>query len=195
MTNINWDDSPLHFQPQTLGPAAHGIPLPVYGNYGGVNWSAGQVGGHTPDNPDLSNPLEAPKDDLDLLYHAHDLVYQQYEDGIITDQTQLREADVDLILSTAELTFTDPGATDPVAPNYDPEAGIYSGFATLALVGQLAATGYLQTLSPVEQFAIAEATQEALVNLEAGLAAEPSEGRSLHGALHVFEAQYLDLLV
>jgi hypothetical protein len=41
---------------------------------------------------------------------------------------------------------------------------------------------------------IAEATQEAVVNLQAGLAEIPGEAKSVHGAFHVFEHQYLDLL-
>ena len=34
-----------------------------------------------------------------------------------------------------------------------------------------------------------------MVNLEAGLAEVPAEAKSLHGVFHVFEHQYLDLLL
>jgi hypothetical protein len=186
--NINWE-STLHFHPKTLGNAEKGIPLPTYGNYGGVNYSAGEVGGITPDpdNPPASAP-EA-KDDLDALFWDHDFVYQQFEDqapGV--DEGTLRTADVTLIKGISALTFTDPGDLA-----YDPEAGIYAGFATLAIAGQLAASGSLDDFSLGDQLAVAFAVQEAIVNLESGLAAAPNEGRSLLGAFHVFEAKYLDL--
>jgi hypothetical protein len=87
------------------------------------------------------------------------------------------------------LTFTDPGDA-----HYDPEAGLYEGFATLGVVAQLAAGGVLQHLPLPDQLSIAEATREAVVNLEAGLAEVPAEATSLQGAFHVFEHQYLDLL-
>ena len=87
------------------------------------------------------------------------------------------------------LTYTDPGDV-----HYDAEAGLYEGVGTLGVVAQLAAGGVLQHLPLSDQFLIAEATQEAVVNLEAGLAEAPAEAKSLHGAFHVFEHQYLDFL-
>ena len=91
-------------------------------------------------------------------------------------------------LSNMYEMFTDPGD-----PNYDPEAGLYEGFATLGIVAQLAAG---PEISPSQdQILIAAATQEAIVNFEAGLAEVPGEAKSLHGALHVFEHQYLDFLL
>jgi len=38
-------------------------------------------------------------------------------------------------------------------------------------------------------------TQEAVVNFEAGLEAAPSEGRTLHAALPLFEHHFADLFV
>jgi hypothetical protein len=65
---------------------------------------------------------------------------------------------------------------------------LYEGFATLGILGQLAAGG---VLLPDENAIV----HEAIVNFEAGLAAVPGEARSLHGAFQVFEHQYLDLLL
>jgi hypothetical protein len=171
--NINWEDSTLRFDPNSPDPfATHGLPLPVYGNYGGPNWSAGQVGGTiTPTSP-------LPVDDLDQLFYQHDLVYQNSQDPLTR-----AFADVQLVEDMRALTFTDAGD-----PNYDPEAGLYEGFATLGVLAQLAAGGVLLP----DQNAI---VQEAVVNFEAGLAAVPGEAKSLHGAFQVFEHQYLDFLL
>jgi len=180
MSNINWIDSTLRFDPKSADPfATHGIPLPVYGLYGGPNWSAGQIGGTvTPTSP-------AGLDPLDALFKTHDLVYQTTQDPLAR-----ATADVQLVENMYALTFTDPGD-----PNYDPEAGLYEGFATLGIVAQLAAGGFLQNLPLQDQILIAAATQEAIVNFEAGLAEVPGGAKSLHGALHVFEHQYLDFLL
>jgi hypothetical protein len=186
---INWEDSTLRFDPISPDPlAAHGIPLPVYGNYGGPNWSAGQVGGTITGDP-LIDP--APVDALDTLFFAHDFIYQTHPNPQTNpaDLVARIGADIVLVESMHNLTFTDPGA-----PNYDPEAGLYEGLATLGIVGQLAAEGVLQNLPPADQLQIAAATQEAIVNFEAGLVAVPGEAKSLHGVFHVFEHQFLDLL-
>jgi hypothetical protein len=86
------------------------------------------------------------------------------------------------------LTYTDPGDA-----HYDPEAGLYEGLATLGIVAQLTAGGVLPHLAPADQLLIAEATREAVVNIEAGLAAIPGEAKSVHGAFHLFEHRFLDL--
>jgi hypothetical protein len=182
---IDWEPN-LHFDPHSPEPfATHGIPIPVYGNYGGPDYTAGVLEGTTPETPD-----PAPVDALDALFYQHDLVYQHFRDGVITNPALLVAADVHLVESMYALTYTDPGD-----PNYDPEAGLYEGFSTLGLVGQLAAEGALQQLPPADQLIIAAAAQEALVNLEAGLAAIPGEAKSLHGAFHVFEHKFLNALV
>ena len=170
---INWEDSTLRFDPVSPDPfVAHGIPLPVYGNYGGPNWSAGEVGGTITAN---SPP---PKDQLDADFYAHDLTYQSSTDPLVR-----AGADMLLVQQMHDLTYTDPGQ-----PNYDPEAGLYEGVATLAFLLQLAAGG----APPLpDQNNI---VQEAIANVEAGLAAVPGEAKSLHGAFHVFEHQYLDFL-
>ena len=76
-------------------------------------------------------------DPLDALFKTHDLVYQTTQDPLAR-----ATADVQLVENMYALTFTDLGD-----PNYDPEAGRYEGFATLGIVAQLAAGGFL-TKSP-----------------------------------------------
>jgi len=181
--DINWYAPPeVRFDPNTGDPlATHGIPLPTYGNYGGPHYSAGTIGGTTPEAIDPSVPGQVPVDALDQLSYQHDLVYQHYADGLV-QATALPVADVQFVESMAQLTFTDP------------EAQLYEGFATLAIVGGLAKSGYLETLSFSDLSLVAAATQGAIVNFEAGLTAVPSEARSLHGALHVFESRISDFL-
>lgn len=180
--HIDWKDSTLRFDPNSADPfATHGIPLPVYGNYGGPNWSAGQVGGTITGNPLIDPP---PVDDLDTLFYTHDFVYQTHPNPQTNpaDLAARIGADMALVQNMQLLTFTDPGQ-----PNYDPEAGLYEGLATLAILGQLAA---FDIHLPNEQGLV----QEAITNFEAGLAAVPGEAKSLHGALHVFEHRFLSLL-
>ena len=181
--NINWTDSTQRFDPNSPDPfATHGIPLPVYGNYGGPNWSAGQVDGKITGNP-LIDP--APVDDLDQLFFTHDFAYQGHPDPIHNpgDLVARIQADIALVQGMHNLTFTDPGQ-----PNYDPEAGLYEGLSTLGILGQLAAFGIHL---PNQQ----DLVQEAVVNFEAGLEAVPGEAKSLHGAFHMFEHQFLDFLL
>jgi hypothetical protein len=171
--NIDWKDATLRFDPNSPDPfATHGIPLPVYGNYGGPNWSAGQVGGvitQTSADP-------PPVDDLDELFYAHDFVYQTHPNpGDPNDLAVRIQADIVLVESMHDLTFTDP------------EVGLYEGFATLGILLQLAAFN----IEVPDQQNIVE---DAIANVNAGLAAVPGEAKSLHGAFHVFEHQYLDLL-
>ena len=97
---INWEDSTLRFDPVSPDPfVAHGIPLPVYGNYGGPNWSAGEVGGTITAN---SPP---PKDQLDADFYAHDLTYQSSTDPLVR-----AGADMLLVQQMHDLTYTDPAS-------------------------------------------------------------------------------------
>jgi hypothetical protein len=178
--HLNWE-AISHFDPNSPDPfATHGIPLPNYGNYGGANYSAGQIGGHITGTS--ADP--PPVDQLDALFYQHDLVYQ-----ISTNPLVRAAADVQLIESMHALTYTDPGDT-----HYDPEAGLYEGLATLGLVAQLTAGGVLPHLPASDQVLIAAATREAVVNIEAGLAVIPGEAKSVHGAFHLFEHRFLDKL-
>ena len=141
--NINWEPN-LFFDPTSLDPfASHGIPIPTYGNYGGPGYTAGTFGGTTPNPP----PNPPPVDQLDGLFYQHDLVFQQFQDGVITDPAALVQASVQLVFDMSALTYTDPGS-----PNYDPAAGLYEGLGTLAVVSQLLVdTGAFPTLPPPVQ--------------------------------------------
>ena len=91
--NINWEPN-LFFDPTSLDPfASHGIPIPTYGNYGGPGYTAGTLGGTTPNPP----PNPPPVDQLDGLFYQHDLVFQQFQDGVITDPAALVQASVQLV--------------------------------------------------------------------------------------------------
>ena len=182
---INWDD--VIFLDPTTGTdpfATSGIPIPTYGNYGGPGYTAGTLGGTTPDAPS-----PAPADALDALFYQHDLVFQKVNDGVLPPTVAIA-ATVDLILKMSALTYTDPGS-----PDYDPAAGLYEGLATLGLVSQvLVSTNAWNFLDAETQGAIAAATQEAVTNFEAGLAAIPGEAGSLHGAFNVFEHKFASSL-
>jgi hypothetical protein len=111
------------------GARSYGIPLPTYGNYGGPNYSAGEVGGKIT----LTSADPPPVDPLDALFYQHDFVYQSS-----TSPLDRAAADVQLVESMHALTYTDPGDA-----HYDPEAGLFEGFATLGTVAGLAAGGVL----------------------------------------------------
>jgi len=189
---IDWDVT-IRFDPNSVLPSTqHGIPVPSYGNYGGPNYSAGEEGGRTPEFGTADYLAHPPKDDLDQLFYAHDLVYQHLTDGTATI-LQTFDADAKLLEGMYTLTQKEPA----LFAN-DPEALLYEGFATLGILGKIETTpgesGYLQaTLPPTEQQLFAAA---AIHNFETGLAEAPgNEARSLHGALHVFETHFGDLLL
>jgi len=179
---INWDESVLHFNPQTIEPAENGIPLPVYGNYGGPLWTAGEVGGTTPPLPANGDPFSVdpqPVDKLDAAFYLHDLAYN-VNPGASADN------DFALLQTIDSLQFTDPNAS-----NYggDAEASLYAVSASLALIGRLVFTpGALNQLDDAEVSALPRFTVDAVQNFEAGLAAVPDEGRT---AQHAFEANYV----
>jgi len=77
----------------------------------------------------------------------------------------------------------------------DPEDSIYAGFSTLAIVGNLALHSDLDLLLDLLGAELPLVIANAIENLETGFAEEPSEGRSLHGAVHVFEKHFLDDLL
>jgi hypothetical protein len=176
MSHINWDVT-IRFDPNSLEPSTqHGIPVPSYGNYGGPNYSAGVEGGTPPEGP---NPFPAPADDLDNLFWQHDLDYKH-----ATSPTDIAQADVNLVKALS----------DPAVFADDLEALLYDAFATLAIVGKILTTE-LPYVDPGDLPALAGAAQLAIQNFETGLAETPgNEARSLHGAFHVFEAQFADLL-
>jgi hypothetical protein len=119
-------------------------------------------------------------------------VHQHLRDGTATF-SDVVTADITLIFGMAALDYTDPGK-----PNYDPEAGLYEGLSTFATVLKLE-TELKSVGSDITQLpnysAIVSDTQEAFVNFTAGLTEAPSEARTLHAALPLFEHHFHDLLV
>jgi hypothetical protein len=94
----------------------------------------------------------------------------------------LPEADLELLSTIDSLQFTDP------------EDSLYAGFASLSIIGKLVTTpGALTELAlcGADLSQLAVYTQNAILDLETGLAEVPGEARSLHGALHVFEAKFM----
>jgi hypothetical protein len=189
---MNWEET-LRFDPHDPlnTSATHGVPVATYGNYGGAGYTAGELGGTTPEPSQLTADTQ-PVDQLDALFYQHDLVHQHFADGT-AKFADIVAADVGLILGMSALTYTDPGEA-----NYDPEAGLYEGLAMLGVVIKLA-TELKVVGSDITQLptynAIVSATQEAFVNFEAGLDAVPEEARSLHATLPLFEHHFADLFV
>jgi hypothetical protein len=142
----------------------------TYGNYGGLNYSAGQIGGRTPYNIDPNIPGQAPIDFLDALFYQHDFVYQAYQDGFVSEDT-LPGADINLIEEMIGLATTDPQFFES-----NPDAGLYAGVATVALVGNLATEGYLGSTSPSD---LAMFMDDTLAKFDFGAAVLSSEAQSL----------------
>src|SRR4029453_1360538 len=106
--SINWEPN-LFFDPTSLDPSpSHGIPSPTYGNYGGPGYTAGTLGGTTPNPP----PNPPPVDPLDGLFYQHDLVFQKFQDGVITDPEALVQASVQLFFGLSALTVTHASCLD-----------------------------------------------------------------------------------
>jgi hypothetical protein len=147
MTNINWDLL-FYFDPatgeSTSDPTA-GIGFPTYGNYGGGGYSAGQFGGDLLTRSDGSaysykqlvkfgDDLQDPADQLDYLFYQHDVASAQAGTGYTQAQAY---ADISLLKSLVKLDAS-----------YDPEASLYAGFASLAMIGELAIHNDLNLISP-----------------------------------------------
>ena len=129
MVNINWDVV-FYFGSMTLKPAASGIAVPTYGNYGGPGYSEGVF---APPSP----PYEPAVDVLDAQFLAHDVA-----SAAALSPSQQSEADLALLQSVVAL--------DPV--ELDAEASLYAGLTTLTMIGRLAAEGDLNLLSPIQTF-------------------------------------------
>jgi hypothetical protein len=150
VTYINWDVV-FHIDPATLQPAASGVPIPTYGNYGGAGYSEGAFGPPVP-------PLVAPVDALDRRFLRHDLA------SAAADTPEEQEA-ADARLLRQILRF-EPGELDA-------EASLYGGFAALAVALRLTADGDPDPFSPRR---LAHAAAEAVEDIGRGLAGlEPGE--------------------
>ena len=131
MSNINWIDSTLRFDPKSADPFA---PTVFHSRF--MACMAGPIG--------LPDKWRNGHADLASRFKSARCVVQNARFGLpnYARPVGAATADVQLVENMYALTFTDPGD-----PNYDPEAGLYEGFATLGIVAQLAAGGFYK-ISP-----------------------------------------------
>ncbi len=97
--------------------APGGVPVPTYGEYGGPNWSGGEVVGD--DEP--GNYTKLPADGLDALFLEHDRIYDRPD-------TLLR-AEADYILIQGILAQPPDEVTG--------EGDLYAGGAVIAMLYQI----------------------------------------------------------
>jgi hypothetical protein len=69
----------------------------IYGNYGGQDYSAGEIGGTITQTPQDLAPLDA----YDALYYQHDLVAQQTSDPAL-----ILQSDIDVVQSVTTLLYS-----------------------------------------------------------------------------------------
>jgi hypothetical protein len=164
MTFINWDNS-FFLDPETLTPAAwpfpedtsEFIPAPTYGNNGGANYSQGDFG----ENPfDPITPGEEPVDALDEWFLLHDRL------SFLAGGNPASQVAADLTLVGGILGLNGGELADP-------EASLYAGLATLAMIERVVASGQV-----VPSMLLFAAAADAYQNLSYGLAgvlANPEE--------------------
>jgi hypothetical protein len=171
MAYIQWEQ-PFFVDPETgeivLAGTEGAVPLPTYGNYGGGGYSAGAFGGDplttlsgeplTQDELTQLGSPQAPLDALDYRFYLHDVASNDV--GEPYDQEQA-EADVALVEDLVDLDAS-----------YDPEASLYAGGATFAMIGRLALNDQLDALSlPV----LIAATEDAVGDIRYGLENLPQQ--------------------
>jgi hypothetical protein len=142
MAHINWTLD-TYVDPATLSPAATGIPIPTYGNYGGPNYSNGSIGGTIPVFDGLPVGGLPPVDALDTLFFAHDLQYQLHP-GV----KDIPSADLTLITGIELLT---------AAGQLDAEGSLYAGGTILSLLAYMGVNGNLPSITvlvPAESTAL-----------------------------------------
>ncbi|MBJ6125895.1 hypothetical protein [Microvirga splendida] len=136
----------------TEGPAD--IPVPTYGQYGGPNWSGGEVVG---DN-EPGNYSVPPEDRLDALFLVHDQAYDQ-------PNTLLR-AQADLLLIQ--------GILEQPADEVTGEGDLYAGGAVLAMLYQIAVVNNHPEL--LLQVDVGQIVEGAIARIEEGsITPEPQE--------------------
>ncbi|MFH5924247.1 hypothetical protein [Roseomonas xinghualingensis] len=153
MANIHWNQQ-FFVDSATLQPASSGIPLPTYGNFGGAGYSQGVFSA----NPDPAQFDPVPVDALDQQFEIHD-----QESAAADTVAEQAAADVTLIRGIE-------AANQVHQP--DPEAALYGGGATLAMIEQLAAANSLELLAPGE---FAEVSGNALESIGRGIAGLSAE--------------------
>jgi hypothetical protein len=172
MSHINWTTD-VFIDPVTFtgGPGPDGIPVPTYGNFGGPDYSNGQIGGAVPvigGKPDLSKAV----DPLDILFEIHDFAYQSQPSA-----NEIPVADLALIHGIEQLT---------ALRQLDAEASLYGGAAILGTMAFMAANGH--PLSPIESLL---ATATAARDIQYGLNhLSPTERALAQGALQNIVAAF-----
>ncbi|MDP8920660.1 MAG: hypothetical protein M3O00_17625 [Pseudomonadota bacterium] len=166
MAFINWDKTfPVDPSTGEVLPVGRegALELPTYGNYGGGGYSAGEFGGQlltTSSGRPLSqtrlttlgSKSEDPVDRLDYLFYRHDVASNDVGEAYTRGQAR---ADVSLIKSLIKLDAS-----------YDPEASLYAGSASFAMIGRLAINDKLHLVSPKVLIA---AVEDAVGDIQYGL--------------------------
>jgi hypothetical protein len=174
MSHINWTTDvfidPVTF---TAGPGPDGIPIPTYGNYGGPDYSDGEVGGAVPVIPGTNMPdFSTAVDPLDKLFEAHDFAYQSQPSA-----NEIPVADLALIQGIEHVT---------ALRQLDAEASLYGGAAILGVMAFMAANGH--PLSPIQSLF---ATATAAYDIQYGLNhLSPTERALAEGALQNIVAAF-----
>jgi hypothetical protein len=173
MAFINWERT-FPVDPSTgevLPIGTEGaLDLPTYGNYGGGGYSAGEFGGQlrtTFSGRPLSQTHltklglggpEVPVDRLDYFFYRHDVVSNDVGEPYTRGQAK---ADVSLVKSLIKLDAS-----------YDPEASVYAGGTTLAMIGRLAINDKLHILPPK---VLLRAVEDAVGDIQYGLENLPQQ--------------------
>jgi hypothetical protein len=185
MSNINWN-KPFYFNPATglssSSPSPGAIAFPTYGHYGGGDYSAGTFGGTLLTKSDgsaysykelvtIGNNLQDPVDQLDYLFYRHDVASAAAGPGYSSAQAQ---ADISLLQSLTKLDA-----------HYDPEASLYAGFVSLAMIGDLAIHNDLNMAAPRVLLA---GLKDAASDIQYGLEHLPAQEFSVAAAAGVLHA-------
>jgi len=172
MAYINWERTfpvdPATGEVLPIGTEG-ALELPTYGNYGGGGYSAGEFGGQlltTSSGRPLSQPRltklgsesEDPLDRLDYLFYKHDVASNDVGEAYTRGQAK---ADASLVKSLIKLDAS-----------YDPEASLYAGGATFAMIGRLAINDKLHLLPPKVLIA---AVEDAVGDIQYGLENLPQQ--------------------
>jgi hypothetical protein len=172
MAFINWERTfPVDASTGEVLPVGTegALDLPTYGNYGGGGYSVGDSGEKlltTSTGKPLSqarltkvgSDAQDPLDRLDYLFYRHDVVSNDV--GEPYSRAQAR-ADASLVKSLIRLDAS-----------YDPEASLYAGGATLAMIGRLAINDKLQILPPK---VLLTGVQDAVGDIQYGLENLPQQ--------------------
>jgi hypothetical protein len=161
---INWD-TPFYLDPETLAPVdwpfpedtSDFVPVPTYGNNGGAHYSQGDFG-ESPLDPITVD--EVPLDALDRLFLRHDVA------SLLAGENSGLQAAADIVLVQGILSLNNGQLVDP-------EASLYAGLATLAMIERVVASE--TPVPPILLFAAAADAYQNLTYGIAGVLANPEE--------------------